>query len=1335
MPTPSYPVDEIVMELRKQRRQALREEGGRAEELSEAINQVMDWAEGKLVGPFPVDLARFGLAHLTPRTTEPVAPEGAPAPVPDTSPAAPGAPVQDAPAASEKPVLLERAPGSAPSAPPATPPVPVGASPAAHEIERREQLRREAKAAEARGDRATAEQRWRELLALAPGDPEAQRALQQRAQAVITQSLRNKLSELRLKANSQSLRDLDDAIRLAQELRTAEVLDEATFEHVQELENKAKAKRSDLKARSGDIETMAGLGQLREAIRDLERMIREGVYEFEDREGNIVPSAVKLAEYNQAYAAFCTQKAREYLVRAEQSLPAFPKAAVEVLNKALEEFDKADADVRAELERRRTEVQELITRWEAAQGLIAQAQQAQDPHQRLALLEQARTVYKDVEGLEEQIERARQDAAAAIVHDVRVIYQNARFWLQKANLEEAQRVAVTARERAKNLRGASALLDAELAQVDDLINQIAHQAALRRVVEEARAEVERLLQKRDYIGASQHIELLSEEVRQQSAIKALQGQIARARGAETTFQLAQKRFQAGDWQGVLDLLDPKGDGGGDAPAVQLDERMESLRTKAAARQAYQEGVELLEEDPATAERSFELAKLTDPELAAMVKPYLDQIAEWKRQTGAVRQLLDEAAGLEEKGKLAEAFVKLTQARGVSSPLKREAEERWLAVRSAWRQALLDRLARVPHESAEAKAVIDAIRQNALLDEAEDQRRVAAAELAYYRAQATRAVQARPPRWEEAARAWESCLAVDPDDPEAQEGLRQALREVALAVARREFAATRDGAKALGVLEGHLKDERLQNDPDFLKTLTEQAAQYGDFERAAQYLDALRLVEPATSRLVQEAEQRLRETQAWARAKEQSDKNFADGQYLAAVQTLDDVLRTCSSAPTRGQWQRERDDVQRRAVNALMEKARQLRQHVSGPGRTEVISLYSQAIQLGGEDVAREAKKAIEEIKNELPDLVRVVVEEAERFNPDNSDPLDAQREVERLLGRLRDFRQVTNYMGSEGERWRRRIDEAERKVGTQNDTLIRVNKLLYEVRTRLRNPTSDQTLAEAENKLKEAKRLFPKAAGLSDLEGELGKVRSERERAKALIAQLKDAVQDEENPESFRRVIEACRGLKQLDPENRFGLQSPNELLVYYTFLDRNVDTLEEHERLSRERQDNYRAYREWQEQCRPAQDRLQSALQEVDEKRKRGSLDEQQDALARAVELCQAALEAFAARPKADPLSFLAQDISEEIGEWQATTQREQKERAAELAQVQEKRQRRDEIAGQLQKLLEQRPVSANKSAAERRLNELRALDPYWPRLAELERKHQAWLAPKKRDFFSFGR
>lgn len=1316
MNTPTYPVDEIVMELRKQRRQALREEGGRAEELSEAINQVMDWAEGKLVGPFPVDLARFGLAHLIPQPTEPVAFEGVTAPVQDAAPA--------------PPVALVQEPSVGPPAPTTAKP-----SPTANEIERRERLRQEARAAEARGDRATAEQRWRELLALAPGDPEAQRALQQRAQAVITQSLRNKLSELRLKANSQSLRDLDDAIRLAQELRTAEVLDEATFEQVQELENKAKAKRADLKARSGEIETMAGLGQLREAIHDLEGMIQAGVYEIEDREGNIVPSAVKLAELNQAYATFCTQKAREYLARAEQSLPAFPKAAVEVLNKALEEFDKADADVRAELERRRTEVQELITRWEEAQGLIARAQQAQDPHQRLALLEEARTHYKDFENLDALIEQARQDAAAAIVHDVRVIYQNARFLLQKANLEEAQRIAVTARERAKNLRGASTLLDAELAQVDDLINQIAHQAALRRVVEEARTEVEKLLRNHDPIGASQHIELLSEEERQQPAIKALQGQIARARGAETTYQLAQKRFQAGDWQGVLDLLDPKGDGVGDASMVQLDERMEGLRTKAAARRAYQEGLELMEEDPATAERSFELAKLTDPGLAAMVKPHLDQIAEWKRQTGAVRQLLDDAADLEEKGKLAEAFAKLTQARGVSSPLKREAEKRWLAVRSAWRQALLDRLARIPHESAEAKAVIDAIRQNALLDAAEDQRQVAAAEMTYYRAQATRAVQARPPRWEEAARAWESCLAVEPDDPEAQEGLRQALREAALAAARREFSATRDGAKALAVLEGHLKDERLQNDPEFLKALVETAAQYGDFERAAQYLDALRLVEPTTSRLVQEAEQRLRETQAWAEAKERSNKSFADGQYLAAVQVLDDVLRTYSSAPTQGQWQREREDVQRRAVNALMEKARQLRQHVSGPGRTEVISLYSQAIQLGGEDVAREAKKAIEEIKNELPDLVRVVVEEAERFNPDNSDPLDAQREAERLLGRLRDFRQVTNYMGGEGERWRRSIAEAEQKLGNQLDMLVRVNKLLYEVRTLLRNPTSDKTLAEAETNLKEAKRLFSKAAGLSDLEAELSKVKSERKEAKKLIEQLKRAAQDVDDPNSFSRVIEACRSLKRLDPEDRFALQTPGELLVYYTFLDKNVDTLEEHERLAREQQANYKVYWEWRDKCQPAQEKLTSALQEVDEKRKRGSLDEQQDALARAVELCQAALEAFAARPKADPLSFLAQDISEEIGGWQATAQREQKERAAELAQVQEKRQRRDEIAGQLQKLLEQRPVSANKSAAERRLSELRALDPYWPRLAELEKKHQAWLAPKKSSLFSFGR
>ena len=150
---------------------------------------------------------------------------------------------------------------------------------------------------------------------------------------------------------------------------------------------------------------MAGLGQLKGAISQLEDFINKGVFEFEDREGQIIPTSDKLREYNQEYAAFCTQKAREYLDRSQLSLPAFPKAADDVLKQALEQFDKADPGVRTELERRRAEVGELITRWDLANSLIAEATAQQDPEKRLGLLQQAVTTYDGVENLKVMLER------------------------------------------------------------------------------------------------------------------------------------------------------------------------------------------------------------------------------------------------------------------------------------------------------------------------------------------------------------------------------------------------------------------------------------------------------------------------------------------------------------------------------------------------------------------------------------------------------------------------------------------------------------------------------------------------------------------------------------------------------------------------------------------------------------------------------------------------------------------------------------------------------------------------------------------------------------------
>ncbi|QLQ08542.1 MAG: hypothetical protein HZY76_22870 [Anaerolineae bacterium] len=212
--------------------------------------------------------------------------------------------------------------------------------------------------------------------------------------------------------------------------------------------------------------------------------------------------------------------------------------------------------------------------------------------------------------------------------------------------------------------------------------------------------------------------------------------------------------------------------------------------------------------------------------------------------------------------------------------------------------------------------------------------------------------------------------------------------------------------------------------------------------------------------------------------------FAEGRYSAAVRALDDVLTAFPDTINHAQWLEQRNATQRNAVNALLDRAREKKSQARGLSRVEVISLYSQVIQLVGPGNSPEAEEGITEVQAELPTLVKSIVEEGERFTPDTRDPDDALQEAERILGQLNDFRVVTSYMGAERVRWERRIEEVSRKLGNQRDTLNRVTNLLRQVRNELDNPVNDQKLANAEGWLRDAKRELPRAAGIADLEAQ-----------------------------------------------------------------------------------------------------------------------------------------------------------------------------------------------------------------------------------------------------------
>ena len=78
-------------------------------------------------------------------------------------------------------------------------------------------------------------------------------------------------------------------------------------------------------------------------------------------------------------------------------------------------------------------------------------------------------------------------------------------------------------------------------------------------MDDARASVDKYLEQHDYEAAAKAIELLPEKVHQHREIKVVEDQITRRRGAAAMYKLALRRFEIGDYPGVLSLLEPKED--------------------------------------------------------------------------------------------------------------------------------------------------------------------------------------------------------------------------------------------------------------------------------------------------------------------------------------------------------------------------------------------------------------------------------------------------------------------------------------------------------------------------------------------------------------------------------------------------------------------------------------------------------------------------------------------------------------------------------------------------------------------------------------------------------
>lgn len=1287
----------IIDPLREQRKNAYAQNDQvRAQTLSTVLDQVHDWIDEGMRGSLPVNLTDYGITIEIP---------GRPASsIQHKDEEVPTATVIAVPASDSVSSPDQRA----------------ATRREVERIEEQARLRREAKAAEAAGDVTGTVTLWRQLLELSPDDPDARRGSQQYIQQLANQPVKTKLLQLRSKLNSMQISDLDAGLLLARDLLSSGQLEEAMLKEVQDLESKLHTQRAQLKAMFGEVETLAALGQLSVAIKRLEELIKSGVFEFENREGRKVSASDELATLNREYATFCTNKAQEYLERANQSLPAFPKAAANVLEQALKDFDKADPNVIAGLQQHLLQVKDLIERWTQAQALVGVATVEKDPEKRLGLFEHAFTIYSGVENLDDLLEAAREDAASAIIRDVQTTLQEARLARAEDKRSEALTVAKQAVDRSKHLKGVSAKLDQVIEEVQRFLTDLERDAIIQQVVSKIRT----LAGKHDFLAADDEMNTLPDEIGAHREIKLLRNEISRARGVNFVFVEAQRRYGVRDYAGVLELLEAREKDVG-AETLQLDERLRQLREQALAHRAYQKALELLRDDPLAAESYFEQARQTDRSLEADVIKHLDTIAQWRSNTFSVRTKIATAQKLKETD-LGQAYQVLKEAKEVESLVKSQAQAEWLEVRRLWSEQLYAQMKQAPLGSELAFSLAQKQHSEEMLDTAEQRAQVESVERAYYRSEALKASQSGVRNWPRAQKCWEAYLKLDPGNTDALVGLREALSEQQLAAAKTERGTSKDTEKALAILEEGLRNSYLQGDSLYLIEMVSLACEYGQFERAGYYLTLLRAVERKNLTLVEATARLLQQMQAWDEARRSSDIAFKEEHYASAVRVLDDVMMAYPDSSRRSEWQLLRDNRQRRAVSALLDKARELKGRTSGTGRVEIITLYSQVIQLVGTGNNREAEDGIKDVQNELPELVRNVTDEADRFNPEGQDPTQALADADRQLTRLNDFRTLVAYMPNEADRNRRNIEAAATKLGNQRDQLNRVVTALRQVRETVANPVDDLKISNAEDALKLAKREITRVVGLAELEGELKKAKEERIKLKDLIKTLKENARDDETPRSYQVVQENCRALRQLDPENRYQLLTAQNLDVYYDFLDQHTDTLEQHEELARRRQENYRLYSEWLKRCTLSHEALLSTLEEVDDKRQKAALDALKEALDRALNVAERGLEEFGKPPTAEPVCLPADDIKEQIREWESEAGRSVFMMRTERTEVEEKLARRAELDAELVTLLKRRPTPTLRNQAENRLKNLRALDPHWLDLAEREHRLQSWKSQR---------
>jgi len=1083
-------------------------------------------------------------------------------------------------------------------------------------------------------------------------------------------------------------------------------------EELEKLYERGCKERAEILRRAGEVPTIERIAkeiepkitELEKRRELLEKMIADGILEYREVETGVIRKTEEelgrthklLEETWEQYRNFCKEKAHEYLNRAEEDLrEGFPKAAEERLRTALGRFRALPDEEKRDLECKLTRVKDLIE-------LEERIDQTKDLREKLKLLLQAKGKHPDYPGFDWRIKRAKSELAAEISREIQIKYAEARAALKRGDFGRARSICNEAQRLVVKDVEETEVVAKALADIDALLKQIEEEEAHRQKLVKRAQEIEKVLNKGEYDVAEELLEELSDDDKRDPHIQALRVRLAQYKDDAWTYNQALSAYQDGNYSLTIKLCDEIARRRGKLPP-----KFEEIRRKARAGEAFNSAIEMLGKDLDKARKGFRKVKRLDGGRKEECDRYL-------REIKYVRKELDKAEGYKRQGKWKEAYETLIAIRDVSPGFMPLIDERKSVLRSNWYKQLKEDIQRsLSHDEPDherAFKLISIMRDYGLLLEDEDRELAYEVELNYYKNNALFYEDLKD--WGEAAKWWEKVVQIWPRK-EAINKLRQArknecLREVLLA------RLDRDYEKAINTIK-RARQEGLEGDPDLLFELAKTCLEAGHLDEAAQHAQSVKIVQENYPGL-DELQTKIEEEQEIDAALKKSQSLFEKEEYEKAIEAIKGVEE---AYPARRELKRKREELTKQAVELLLKKAERERPSATGPKLAEVIRTYDRVLRLDPSN--RAAQEGIEASKAGIPQLIQETIAEAQGFDATGKEPREALIEAASLISKIEDCRVISKYTSRPSEH-SKRLDVVLGQIARKHTDLQDMIGLMENARRELNRAVESGEFSFAERAIRgaidKARDLYPHAPEeLRRLKEEIEEIKEKRQEAQRLLKELQGELRNDDNPQSFDRIIEICTKLEGLDPYDRFRLQEEGTT-IYDEYLKKEISGLKEHKRIAEARKANYEFWKEWYERVENLYKEARALFEEAQKKREQASLREAIDAYATCLTKCEEAEGLVARKPEEEPISWLAEKLENSAKEVLSDIQSYKRQAQEKKAECEKGSEQVEKLKGLISDFLN-RPLSgSNLDSAEKFLRDALEIDSKDEELQELGRQ-----------------